>query len=423
MNYIKALLVFAVVVLATQTTHAQSGDDYQGKMQTFAKYFNSQNYDSIYYLFEESLKIAAPYKQTTNKWRRLYNAHGPILGVRGEIYKNGLVHTTAFFADDSITILSKLHFQTYHFEVLRLMPYHWDTLFPKKNNFFLNIRQGTIYGTRTDPEGYGKVPAVIIIGAAGWIDRDGNSPYGINANSYKMLCDSLVKAGMIVLRYDKRGLGESAFTLPYDDSLSFDDYIDDAIGLSRFLKQYYRVSKLFVIGHNEGSLVGMKVAQEPYVDGFISISGAAKRGDELILRQTKIPDKKLRARAENIFDSLATGYLVGDVGEQLDDMLGPHKQLFLKSWLKYTPTEEIKKINKPILVLQGTKDIMIDRKDGKRLKKANNAAKLTYIDGMNFVLKDTPPGTSDLKQIYNDPNLPLSPELVPDIIGFIRGVK
>jgi alpha-beta hydrolase superfamily lysophospholipase len=228
---------------------------------------------------------------------------------------------------------------------------------------------------------------------------------------------------VIVVRYDKRGLGESAFTLPYDDSLSFDDYVDDAIGMARFLKQYYRVSKLFVIGHNEGSLVGMKVAQQPFVDGYISISGAAKRGDELILRQTKIPDKRLRARAKSIFDSLAAGYLVGDVGDQLDDMLGPHKQLFLRSWLKYTPTVEIKKISKPILLLQGTKDIMIDRKDGKRLKKANSAAALEYIDGMNFVLKDTPDGNTNIKDIYRNPDMPLSAGLVPAILAFINSVK
>jgi pimeloyl-ACP methyl ester carboxylesterase len=55
--------------------------------------------------------------------------------------------------------------------------------------------------------------------------------------------------------------------------LRFDNYIQDAIGWIKFLKATQKFTTITVVGHSEGSLIGMIAAQNENVSKIVSIAG------------------------------------------------------------------------------------------------------------------------------------------------------
>jgi hypothetical protein len=124
----------------------------------------------------------------------------------------------------------------------------------------VSLRTGTgiLSGTLTLPDNTGPVPLVLIIAGSGPTDRDGNSRLlpGKN-NSLKMLAEGLASWGVAAVRYDKRGIGSSADAGADESSVTFDMFIDDAVAWIEKFKQDSRFSDFGIIGHSEGSLIGM----------------------------------------------------------------------------------------------------------------------------------------------------------------------
>ncbi|NDC43344.1 MAG: hypothetical protein EBZ77_17645 [Chitinophagia bacterium] len=131
---------------------------------------------------------------------------------------------------------------------------------PVNSNIVLKTHTGNIYGTVTVPEGISKPPVVLLIAGSGPTDRNGNNPAGVTGNSYKMIADSLLSAGIACVRYDKRGIGESADAAGEEATMRFDDMVDDARGFIRMLRSDARFGKMIVAGHSEGALVGAEPA-------------------------------------------------------------------------------------------------------------------------------------------------------------------
>lgn len=126
----------------------------------------------------------------------------------------------------------------------------------------------------------------LIIAGSGPTDRDGNNPTMIN-NSLKMLADELSKVGISSLRYDKRGIGKSKDSGLKEIGLRFENYINDASRWIEYLNNLSCFNKIVVIGHSEGSLIGMVASQQKNVDKFISIAGAGQPIDQIIREQLK----------------------------------------------------------------------------------------------------------------------------------------
>ena len=99
----------------------------------------------------------------------------------------------------------------------------------------------------------------------------------------------------------------------------------------------------------------------------------------------------------------------------------PAIQPFLKSYISYTPEEEIKKLSVPVLIINGTTDLQTGIEQAENLKEACPDAKLIIIDGMNHVLKDAPENDMIANATTcNNPDLPLSDGLISGMIQFIK---
>jgi pimeloyl-ACP methyl ester carboxylesterase len=288
----------------------------------------------------------------------------------------------------------------------------------EESNVTLKINIDQLFGTLTLPEGQKKCPVALLISGSGPTDRNGNNPMMKN-NSLKLLAEELAKNGIASLRYDKRGIGESKAAATSEHSLVFENYTEDAKSWVNLLKQDKRFSQLIIIGHSEGSLIGMMAGAK--ADKFISIAGAGDSADKILKAQiSSKSNKAIEDLTFPIIDSLKNGNTVKKVDPMLNALFRASIQPYLISWFKYNPQTEIKKLNIPILVLQGNKDLQVSVKDAENLAQSNPNAELLVVDKMNHIMKIIEGDQQANIESYNNETLPLSETLTSKIISFIR---
>lgn len=286
----------------------------------------------------------------------------------------------------------------------------------------VTVSGGVLHGTLLTPGSKGPIPVVLLISGSGPTDRDGNTPVipGSN-NSLRLLAEALESNNIASLRYDKRGIGESAKAMTTEADLRFDIYVDDASRWCDQLRDDKRFSRVVIIGHSEGSLIGMLAARQCHASGFVSIAGAGHTAGDILRTQLagKLPED-LAARSEAILRDLEEGKLVSDVPTSLFAIYRPSVQPYMISWLRHDPAKAAAELRVPLLVIQGGTDIQITIDDAKRLASANTRATLSIIEGMNHVLKTVAADQQKQLASYSDPSLPLASELIPAIVKFVR---
>jgi len=280
----------------------------------------------------------------------------------------------------------------------------------------LDTKTGQIFGTLATPKEFSKIPVVLIIAGSGPTDRDCNSPM-LKSNAYKKLAYGLAENNIASLRYDKRGIAESKAAMKKESDIRFDDYVNDAKEWIQLLKKDKRFSKVIVIGHSEGSLIGMLAANK--ADRYISIAGAGQTIDKTLLEQLSAQPKEILELSIPIIESLKQGKTVDKVDPKVEMLFRLSVQPYLISWFNYDPQIEIKKLTIPVLIIQGTNDIQVSVEDAKRLSKANPKAQLELIDKMNHIFVSVDGDRQSNITTYNDPTIPLTDGLVKKITGFI----
>lgn len=281
----------------------------------------------------------------------------------------------------------------------------------------LQTSTGEIFGTLTIPGRPERIPVALIISGSGPTDRDGNNPMMKN-NSLKILATELSKNGIATLRYDKRGVADSKAAAKSEKDLRFDDYVSDAKEWIYLLKKDNRFSEVIIVGHSEGSLIGMLAGMS--INKFISIAGFGQSADKILKEQLSSQPKVVQDLSFPIIDSLKHGNTIETVPPMLNSLFRPSVQPYMISWFKYDPQDEIKKLSIPILILQGTNDIQVGVGNARRLSNANPNAELFLITGMNHILRITDGDRQANLTTYSNSNLPIAEELVKAITDFIR---
>jgi hypothetical protein len=275
------------------------------------------------------------------------------------------------------------------------------------------------------PASRAPVPLVVIIAGSGPTDRDGNSRVlpGKN-NSLKLLADGLASRGIASLRYDKRGIGASNKVTTSELELRFNTLADDAANWVRQYRGDPRFSAIVIVGHSEGSLLGMLATQSAPADGFVSIAGAGRTAAAILKEQlVKQLPPDMMATARRVIDTLLAGHTADFAPPLLASLFRPSVQPYLISWLPLDPSALVAKITVPVLIAQGTHDVQVPRGDADLLAKAQPKAKLVVIDSMNHIFKKTPAEAAVQQSSYSDPDLPVAPELVNAVARFVLSVK
>ena len=289
----------------------------------------------------------------------------------------------------------------------------------------VDVPKGKLEGTLSVVSSDKPSPVVYIIAGSGSNDRNGN-PGETGSNCHLMLSDSLLKYGISTLRVDKRMSGNSKLAIESEEEVTFDDFVSDASAWIDFLVDREQFSEIIIIGHSQGGLVAMLAAQnKKHVSKIVSLAGQTSPILEVLRKQlyAQFPkDKypKYSGALEPILESLERGETVDTVPMIMQSIARPSVQPFLISWSKYNPTEEIRKLDIPISIIQGTTDIQVTVEDAQLLYKAQPNASLSLIEGMNHVLKPAPMDRMEQMKTYSDPELPIVGELVTELVKFIK---
>jgi len=414
-SFLSAIILLCAIAA---TSIAQTRTDIDLVVNKFQSQYNNKQYADIYNSFSEKIKKMMTVDKTKETMGQMYDTQFGELTSYTFVRQDGqFSYYKVNFAKSVQTLVVSLD-NTNKIEAFRFVPYTEAGAPKEKSNISYKSPGGELFGSLVMPDGGKAVPVVLFIAGSGPTDRNCNQP-GMETNTFIMLADSLKKAGIASVRYDKRGVGESAGALKDESSLRFDDMVNDAAGFVKMLKNDKRFSSVIVMGHSEGSLIGMIAAAKEKANGYISVAGLGDKADKIIVRQIAAQSEELSLKAAFIMDSMSKGHTVQNIDPALSSLFRPSVQPYIKSWIKYDPQEEIRKVSCPILILQGTTDLQVPTEEADILKSASPRASLKIIEGMNHVLKPAPADRQQNIATYNKPELPISKELSTSIIGFV----
>jgi len=275
-----------------------------------------------------------------------------------------------------------------------------------------------IDGSLITPNTSEKPALAIIIAGSGPTDRNGNQNF-LKNNTLKKLATALAEHNIATFRYDKRIVKQIKTGSVNVKDMRFDDFVTDAKSVISYFKESEAYSKLYVIGHSQGSLVGM-LAAENTVDGFISLAGAGQNIGNVIVDQINNTARQYVDDTKRVVDTLKAGNTTEDFPPALAAMFNLETQPFMISWMAHEPTKIIKSLNIPVLIVNGTKDLQVPVEEAKLLVNANTASTLKIVENMNHVLFTIEGDNLENSKSYNESFRPINPELITTIVDFIK---
>lgn len=264
----------------------------------------------------------------------------------------------------------------------------------------------TLAGTVTKPQGAsGPLPAVILIGGSGATDRDGVAA-GIPVLG--QIARDLVEAGFLVVRYDKRGVGQSGGRT---EAVLISDFAEDVRAIVSWLRDRDDVDdrRIGLVGHSEGAWVAMNVAsRDDRVKAIALASAAATTGAELVLEQQrhvldrmKATDADRQAKVDlqrRINEAALTGKGWDDLPT---DVRAQAQTPFFQSFLAFDPAKVMKDVDQPVLIVQGSLDTQVPPAHADKLaemaraRKRQVATDLVIVPGVNHLLVPAKTGEVD----------------------------
>jgi len=248
-------------------------------------------------------------------------------------------------------------------------------------------------GTLTLPHGVDRAPAVILISGSGPQDRDETI---VDHKPFWVIADHLSRNGIAVLRFDDRGVGESKGNHAAATSL---DFASDVRSLFQFLQSHERIDpeRIGLCGHSEGGLIApMVAAREPQVAFVILMAGTGVNGEKILISQSRLLLEASGVPAVEIERQAKSQKILIDLAKQSPPLsldafktqafaaIEPHlsqqelaseqaklsvaqaaAQLtspWFRFFLSYEPTDALKQLTCPALVLNGEKDLQVDPK-------------------------------------------------------------
>jgi uncharacterized protein len=288
----------------------------------------------------------------------------------------------------------------------------------------------SLAGTITKPSSDKPLPAVILIAGSGAADRD-ETVAGVPIFGH--IARDLAAAGYFVVRYDKRGVGQSGGR---PESATIADYAEDARQVVLWLEKRKDVDKnrIAIAGHSEGGLAAMLIAgrERSKVAALVLIAAPSTSGSEVVIEQqkyllSKMPiDDAQRAEKEALQEKINTAVIKGtgwaDIPEQARRIADTP---WFYSFLTFNPEKAMNETRQPVLIVQGELDAQVRPHHADKLAAMARARKGTKamvevakVPGVNHLL--VPAKTGDIAEYASlGPDAAVSPQVTAAIAGFL----
>ena len=269
-------------------------------------------------------------------------------------------------------------------------------------------------------------PIILMIPGSGPTDRDGNSPLGVRAAPYRLLAEGLVGQGIGSVRIDKRGMFGSQSAVRDANAVTIDDYVRDTGAWVDAIRARTGVRCVWLLGHSEGGLVALAAAfKVDHLCGLVLVATAGRPLGDVLKEQLRAnpANTPLLTAANHAIDELSAGRRVDttNLPPALAPLFRPAVQGFLMSAFGLDPAALVAKIAKPVLIVQGQRDLQVSVADAERLKQAAPHATLVTLPDANHVLKQV--GSDERSAnlaTYAADDLPLAPGVVDGIARFVK---
>jgi uncharacterized protein len=281
----------------------------------------------------------------------------------------------------------------------------------------------TLAGTLTRPAGDGPFPAVVLISGSGPQNRDeelfGHRPFAV-------LADHLSRGGVLVVRYDDRGVGGSTGELQTGTSV---DFSRDAEAWLEVLKARGDVASIGLLGHSEGGMIAaMVAARNPDVAFIVMLAGTGVDGAETLVEQNRAiaraggaPEEmadRIATTAAELFQAIRAGaedaelrdgiralaQAQGVADEEAMERLIDAQIITLRSpwfreFIRYDPADDLRKVRVPVLAINGDKDVQVVASQHlpaieSALREAGNTRVTTRVlPGLNHMFQEAATGS------------------------------
>lgn len=289
----------------------------------------------------------------------------------------------------------------------------------------------SIAATITKPQGVGRLrhPTVVLVAGSGPRDRD-STVAGIPILS--QLAGALAEQGFLVIRYDKRGIGQTGGRT---ESATLKDYTDDLVAVVRWLARRDDVDtkRLAVVGHSEGGLLGMAAAaSEKKITSLVLLATPSSTGAEMLLAQQQdVLSKTTLTEAEKadkvalqkqIHDAVVSGKGWEALPEELRKQADTP---FFRSQLTFDPALVMPRIKQPILVVQGDLDTQVAPRHADQLgelararKKGAGPVEVVHIPEINHLL--VPAKTGGVEEYAQLQSKAITPKVASTIVEWLK---
>jgi uncharacterized protein len=276
--------------------------------------------------------------------------------------------------------------------------------------------------TLTIPKGKGPFPVVILIHGSGPNDRDES----VGAvKPFRDIAVGLAAKNIAVLRYEKRTLEHMTKMQLLGNFTMKEEFEQDAFAAAEYLKTVKSIdaSNIIALGHSEGGYVLPRILKADKTGIFkagIIMSGFSRPMYELISEQVEYFMSKGMAGKEQVDFIKAQVKLLQDPSfDPAKPPLGYNLGLsyYYYDMKTYDVLGDTKAITKPMLILQGERDIQVNAKtdfDGwKKALENNIAAEFKLYPKLNHVYTEGE-GEGTLEEYNISANIP---QYVIDDIG------
>lgn len=301
-------------------------------------------------------------------------------------------------------------------------------------------------GTLSLPNGKGPFPAVLLVAAAG---PEGRDEEAAGHRVFVVLADHLLRQGIAVLRYDKRGVGSSSGNFA---TASFEDLVSDAAVAFRYLKSRPEADRhrLGVIGHSEGGSIAPAVAAgDKDVAFVVAMAGSGLSGEVRITEMqaymaqesgaSSAQQAKIRALCREIFrtakatpdDAVANERISALIDETLaakeltEEQAGAMRRLmtvkFVREELNDDPIRYLKRVHVPVLALVGSLDRIVPAEPYVTamtpVLNTIPGSRVQVLPGLNHLMQTAQTGSPREFSVIKESISPLALQVVGDWVG------